>query len=278
MFDITNHIEIPHIIWSGQIQSSQNRKRTNHKLTLNGQTLAEVEAYKYPGETINNKRNLTPRIKKLKKKIQAATPSIITETGNKEFKTIQMEAVWQIVDSIIIPIFTYGAERWESTKTELQQLQTIMNKALKTLLFLPQQTPIRILLLQETGYLSIERVIKKEEKSDAGPKNTPQKGPSLNKSMPTNENSPWKARTREITNQELIKEANTKTKNKHWMKKKLQKIGRHECIPKLSRKQCNAVMKVRSSMIPWKRNQKTQYKDNAECRFCKLHQETKSIQ
>ena len=87
-----------------------------------------------------------------------------------------MEAVWQIVDSIIIPIFTYGAERWESTKTELQQLQTIMNKALKTLLFLPQQTPIRILLLQETGYLSIERVIKKRRKKWCRPKEYSTKG------------------------------------------------------------------------------------------------------
>ena len=69
-----------------------------------------------------------------------------------------MEAVCQLADSIVIPILTYGAEGWEPTKTELQQLQTIMNKALKTLLFLPQQAPTGI-LLQETGYLHIERVI-----------------------------------------------------------------------------------------------------------------------
>ena len=123
--------------------------------------------------------------------------------------------------------------------------------------------------------------------------------------MTMNENSMWKNRTnevleeynltgeslriskqglsrvldtlnREITNQEIVEEATTKTKTKHWMenKTKLQEKGRPEYMTKLSRKQCNALMKVRSSMIPCKMNQKTQYKENAECRFCKVHQET----
>ena len=158
-----------------------------------------------------------------------------------------MEAVWHLVDSIIIPILTYGAEGWDPTKTELQQLQTIMNKALKTLLFLPQQTPTSI-LLQETGYLPIERMIKKKRVMQAH-RILHKKGPSLNKSMTMNENSMWKSRTneileeynligesfriskqglsrvldtlnREITNQEIVEEATTKTKTKHWMENK----------------------------------------------------------
>ena len=304
MLDITNHVAKKYHIEFGAAKCKVVKigKGPSSKLTLNGQILEEVEAYKYLGEMINNKGNLSAHITELEKKIQAATQNIITETGNKEFKGIQMEAVWQLVDSIIIPILTYGAEGWDPTKTELQQLQTIMNKALKTLLFLPQQTPTSI-LLQETGYLPIERMIKKKRVMQAH-RILHKTGPSLNKSMTMNDNSMWKSRTneileeynltgenlriskqglsrvldtlnREITNQEIM-EATTKTKTKPWMenKTKLQEKGRPEYMTKLSRKQCNALMKVRSSMIPCKMNKKTQYKDNAECRFCKEHQET----
>ena len=83
-------------------------KGPSSKPTLNGQILEEVEAYKYLGEMINNKGNLSAHITELEKKIQAATQDIITETGNIELKGIRMEAVWQPVDSIIIPILTYG--------------------------------------------------------------------------------------------------------------------------------------------------------------------------
>ena len=61
-----------------------------------------------------------------------------------------MEAVWQLVDSIIIPILTYGAWGWDFTNTEHQQIQTILYKALKTLLYLPQQK-LTTILPSETG-------------------------------------------------------------------------------------------------------------------------------
>ena len=299
MLDTTNHVAKKYHIEFGAAKCKVVKigKGPSSRLTLNGQTLEEVEAYKYLGEMINNKGNLSTHIKELEKKVQAATQHIITETGNKEFKGIKMEAVWQLVDSIIIPILTYGAEGWEPSKTELQQLQTIMNKALKTLLFLPQQTPTGI-LLQETGYLPIERVIKKKRVMQAR-RILHKKDPSLNKSVTTTEYSLWRAATKkileeynlteeslhiskqglskvmetlnwEITSKEIMEEASSKTKTKHWMdnKRKPQQKGRPEYMTKLSRKQCNALMKVRSSMIPCKINHKNQYKDNVECRFC----------
>ena len=100
---------------------------------------------------INSKGNLAAHIKE-----QAATQTIMSETGNKEFKGIKMEAIWQLVDSIIIPILTYGAEGWDPSKTKTQQIQTIMNNALKTIIFLPKQTPTSI-LLAETGYIPLEK-------------------------------------------------------------------------------------------------------------------------
>ena len=143
MLDITNHVAKKYHIEFGAAKCKVVKigKGPSSKLTLNGQILEEVEAYKYLGEMINNKGNLSAHINELEKKIQAATQNIITETGNKEFKGIKMEAVWQLVYSIIIPILTYGAEGWDPTKTELQQLQTIMNKALKPCCSYPNKPP-----------------------------------------------------------------------------------------------------------------------------------------
>ena len=85
MLDITNHVAKKYHIEFGAAKCKvvKTGKGTSSKLTLNGQTREEVEAYKYLGEMINNKGNLSTHIKELEKKVQAATQHIITETGNK---------------------------------------------------------------------------------------------------------------------------------------------------------------------------------------------------
>ena len=81
----------------------------------------------------------------------AATQKILLETGNKEFKGIKMRAIWELAETTIIPILTYGSEGWNPTKGEQEQIQTIFNKALKDILKLPHGTPTQI-LLGETGF------------------------------------------------------------------------------------------------------------------------------
>ena len=107
MLDITNHVAKKYHIEFGAAKCKvvQIGRGPTSKLTLNGQILKEVDSYKYLGEMINSKGNLAAHIKE-----QAATQTIMSELGNKEFKGIKMEAIWQLVDSIIIPILTYGAE------------------------------------------------------------------------------------------------------------------------------------------------------------------------
>ena len=180
MLDITNHVAKKYHIEFGAAKCKVVKigRGPTSKLTLNGQILEEVDSYKYLGEMINSKGNLAAHIKELEKKEQAATQIIMSETGNKEFKGIKMEAIWQLVDSIIIPILTYGAEGWDPSKTETQQIQTIMNNALKTILCLPKQTPTSI-LLAETGYIPVEKIIKKKRIMQAHRIHN-KKGPSLN--------------------------------------------------------------------------------------------------
>ena len=86
---------------------------------------------------------------------------LVNEYHNKEFKGMKMQAIWKLVEAVIIPIMTYAAEGWNCNKTDTNKLQTIFNKALKTLLFLPRGVPTTV-LLTETGFPPIELTIKKK--------------------------------------------------------------------------------------------------------------------
>ena len=109
-----------------------------------------------------NKGNLSDHIAEIERKIKGATASIISETGNKEFKGIKKQALFEMVDAIIIPIMTYACEGWTIGKEENKKLQTIFNEVIKTLLYLPKGIPTMI-LLNETGYMPVEYTIMRKK-------------------------------------------------------------------------------------------------------------------
>ena len=163
ILDVTNHVANKYHIQFGAAKYKVIKlgKGKKSNLKLNGETLEEVQAYKYLGETINNKGTLADHITEIEKKVKGATASIIAETGNSEFKGIKMQAIWQMVDAVIIPIITYACEGWTINKEENNKLQSIFNDSLKTLLHLPKGTPTTI-LLNETGNIPIEYLLKKK--------------------------------------------------------------------------------------------------------------------
>ena len=164
ILDITNHVANKYHIQFGAAKCKVIRRGRGKKsaLKLNDEVLEEVSTYKYLGEVINNKGNLSDHITEIEKKVRGATAAILAETGNTEFKGIKMKAIWQMVDAITIPIMTYSCEGWTTNKEEIKKLQTIFNEAMKTILYLPQGTPTTI-LLNETGNLPIEYIIKKKQ-------------------------------------------------------------------------------------------------------------------
>ena len=226
----------------------------------------------------------------------------MNETGDKEFKGMRMEAIWQLLEATVIPIMTYGSEGWEINKKELEDLQTIFNKVLKTILFLPQGTPTTV-LLAETGFKTIKHIINRKRIMQAHRiKN--KKGQPLIKRITETEKSIWKNETKKImgvykieeehlyltknslkkrvdeeieilTKKEVEEEATRKSKVKHWMENRDPESNkkRPPYMEKLARKECNAIFKVRSRMIPVKANQK-EGNANTICRFCNIQEET----
>ena len=227
----------------------------------------------------------------------------MAETGNKEFKGIKMYVIWQMVEAIVIPIITYACEGWKTTKEENNKLQSIFNDAIKTLLYLPKGTPTTI-LLNETGNVPIQYIIKKKKILQAK-RISEMKEETLIKDATNHENSTWGAHIAEIAKElhvyeqmpnlskdalkkqiekeietkileEIATEAEKKTKVNHWKKwKKVTKVGqRPKYMDKLSRKQCNAVLRARASMLMVKENYKTGQENTNLCRFCKENKET----
>ena len=276
-------------------------KGPKSNILLNNQVLEEVEAYKYLGEVFNNKGNMEAHIKAIEGKIHAATQNIITETGNKEFKGMKMQAIRQMVEATIIPIPTYEAEGWALTQNEEQQIQPVLNKSLKTILALPTTTPNNI-LIAETGFLPIKYLINRKKIMQA-PRLENKEG-NLAKRLTKEASSIWRKETLEITNQydlkeehlnmskemlkkildltnqhlfskEMQNEALAKSKTKHWLDMKhQQEAKRPQYMNKITRTQCSAIARARTQMIAAKANHKNQYGEHLQCRYCNKDEET----
>ena len=304
MMDITNDIAMRYHIEFGTAKCKIVKigKGPTAEIKLNNQTLEEVKQYKYLGEIINNKGNITDHINEIERKVNAATQNILIETGNKEFKGIKMRAIWQLIESVIIPIITYGAEGWNPNRGELEKIEKIFNKALKTVIGAPTSTPTTILLV-ETGFLLIELVINKKIIMQALRVGNKVESKLIRK-VTKGEDSIWKKRADELIQKynleedieneskniikQLVKEeneekflgtieseANNKTKVAHWkeMKQSIKPGERPRYMEKLTRKQCRIILKTRSRMIPVKENM-TNNQDNQQCRLCGEEQET----
>ena len=117
-------------------------KEKNQILTINGKTPSEAitigdtildstTTYKYLGVTTNNRGTMENHIRKMKGSVEAALQTILNLAGNAEFNHMKMATIWRLVDVCITPIITYAAETWTATKAEINQLQRIIDGALK---------------------------------------------------------------------------------------------------------------------------------------------------
>ena len=91
ILDVTKHVANKYHIQFGAAKCKVVRKGKGRKSTLklNGEVLKDVPSYKYLGEIINSKGNLSDHIAEVARKIKGATTRIIAEAGNKEIKGIK---------------------------------------------------------------------------------------------------------------------------------------------------------------------------------------------
>ena len=124
-------------------------KPDNHKtLTIGNTELEETETYKYLGMTLNNKGTLQNHIEDIKGKVHIATQTILNVAAYQDYRIIEMETIWKLYKTCIVPIITYSAEAWNPTAEEYRQLEDIQNTALRNILDTNNKTPIAALQIQ----------------------------------------------------------------------------------------------------------------------------------
>ena len=107
-----------------------------------------------------------------------------------------MSTIWKLLDTCIIPIITYGAEAWTTTKAEENALQKILDNIIKRIIKTPTTTPSE-LTTAETGIWDIEtQVMKTQIMYYHKIVNTRPKESTLYK-VTTDPDNPWK---KKITN------------------------------------------------------------------------------
>jgi len=304
LLNITHKISSKYHIQFGEEKTKCMVIGSKHKptLKLGAMVIETTNKYKYLGEIIHEKMNLESNITEARGKAEGALQTLLAIAGDPTLRGIQMDTIWKLVETCIIPVITYGSETWEPTKKETKSLNQILDNILKRILKVPTSTPRESLYI-ETGLIDIEhtRIQKRIAMLHRLDKT---KSNLLDKILQNPNDQAWKPKTEQLmkdiqyrmpeheesqtTTKEKIKQAIKKTfrtniikdgegKSKiqhllngkeHWI------IGeRPTYMTKMSRDETSLIFKARSRMLPVKNNYKSKYRD-LKCRGCKAETET----
>ena len=143
--------KIQHKVWDRKEKGTPNWSRAVINTLNNTNSLwapknlkPPTQVYKYLGITINTKGDLSGHLKITKGKTQASTHTINNLASSNPLKGIQMETIWTLYRTCCtctLPMITYGSKAWIMNNQEKQQIQSINNKNLKTILMTLDTTP-----------------------------------------------------------------------------------------------------------------------------------------
>ena len=304
LLSITNNTANKYRIQFGQEKSKLliiGKDNTNPTIKLGDMTIDPSETYNL-GETLNTKNNINDHIKEIERKTEAALQSALyIIAGDDNYQGIEMETIWTLMESCIIPIITYGSETWDIHQNQTKRLNRILDNMIKRILNLPQSTP-RECLYYELGTLDIEhRIITKRINyattlliknpdnlrdilQTTNPKSwiqkTIQQARSVGLDLDTLRHI--SAKDRKVS----VKESITKTMNdKHDMEgqnkskfkflttnSEIRRSAKPSYLYKLPKEQARAIFMARTRMIKVKTNYKNIY-TNTICRGCGLKEE-----
>ena len=101
----------------------------------------------------------TDQIKTIKSKTEAAFQTILHLARDRNFKGIEMDIIWKLIETCIYPIILYSSETWQTNKKETKEINQILENIIKRILLTPTTTP-REAIYTETGIISIEYMAK----------------------------------------------------------------------------------------------------------------------
>ena len=306
MLDITNEMANRYHIEFGEPKSKIlkiGKSKENPEFTLGDMIMAYAEIYKYLGEILISKGNLSDHITAIKGKTEAAYQTLLQIAGDKHFHNIEMRLIWEMVETCIIPVLTYAGETRTPSKKENKDINNILDNILKRILMVPRTTPREVLYI-ETGMMDIEHICKKNRVNMEKRLNLDQNSIAY-KVKENGAQNGWKKNTEEIKNamritpedmegskeqakqnikrktqQKFVENIETSGRNKSKVRHLLDnrteewKPGKPaEYMTKMTRKQVSLIFKARTRMLDIKDNFRNKSSNNT-CRACSKENET----
>ena len=99
---------------------------------------------------------MTDQIKTIKSKTEAAFQTILHLARDRNFKGIEMNIIWKLIETCIYPIILYSAETWQTNKKETKEINQILENIIKRILLTPTTTPQEAISYTETGIISVK--------------------------------------------------------------------------------------------------------------------------
>ena len=306
LLDITNEIAMRYHIKFGKEKSKTvkigGRTKPTEKLNLGEMELDYTDSYRYLGTMINNKMTLSNQIKEIKSKTEGAYQTMLAIARDQNFRGVEMESIWKLVETCIVPIITYGGETWNPNKKETKELNDILDNILRRILIVPQTTPREALYI-DTGLLDIITMIDMNRISMR--KRLERKPNTLMENLDkSNIAKGWHTLTEQTMNQYNVSSQDmdhTKAKFDRILTRKVNLVFREkmeteglrkskvshllegkmgwkpQTRPKymniLSRNNCSIMFQARTRMLKIKNNYRNMYRDNI-CRKCNKEEET----
>ena len=302
MLDITDKIAKKYHLVFGEEKSKIMTIGTTTKpqLNLGSMNLEQTNTYKYLGELITNNKSMENHINEARRKAEAAYHTILTIAADPQLRGIQMETIWKLIETCIVPIITYGAETWRIGKKERTKANKILDDILKRILKTPITVPREALYI-ETGLIDVEHttikntinmanrlhitknkmlesILQNRKQSWTNKVNQEISKQNIDKAIVKGPRNPAKTHVQEKIKENFkrtLEKSKTKSKIKFLLtnKQKWEPMQRPAYMNKLSREQISIIFKTRTRMIDVKNNFRSKYTDII-CRGCGQDNET----
>ena len=306
MLETTDHISSIYHIEFGQAKSNimkVGKKGMETPMQLGQMDIEYVSKYKYLGLIQNNRNNLADQIACIRGKVEAAYQTIMAIAEDNILSNMEMQTIWENVEICIIATITYSGEVWKPTKTEMKEINRILDGILKRILMVPPSTPREVLYI-ETGIMDPETIIKRNR---ILMQNRIRKGDSelMKQVIELEQKGGWKETTEKIKEEMGIEQNDMRgeqssvkhrirRKTKQYFKEKMEREGngkskvtylleglghswkpgkRQQYLNALPRKQASILFKSRTRMLDVKNNFRGKYQ-NTQCRMCRDSIET----
>ena len=101
-----------------------------------------TKQYKYLGEHLTEKLTLAYHLKEKEGQIEGIIQSCIFVSSDMVIANIQMESLFKLYHTVIVPAIVYSCETWVKCETDNSKLNQIQISALRRILKLSISTPL----------------------------------------------------------------------------------------------------------------------------------------